>query len=138
MTLTVLAPGPLTTVQDLGRPGLAAQGIGRSGAADRASAALANRLLGNPADAAVLEVTAGGLAVRADVGVWVALTGARCPGAPYAAPTWLTPGRSSGSACPAAACAATSASGAASTCHRCWAPVPPTCCPAWSRTARRR
>lgn len=92
MTLTVLAPGPLTTVQDLGRPGLAAQGIVRSGAADRASAALANRLLGNPADAAVLEVTAGGLAVRADVGVWVALTGARCPGAPYAAPTWLTPG----------------------------------------------
>ena len=31
-TLTVLAPGPLTTVQDDGRPGQAALGIGRSGA----------------------------------------------------------------------------------------------------------
>ncbi|SDN45087.1 biotin-dependent carboxylase uncharacterized domain-containing protein [Klenkia soli] len=93
MSLTVLVPGPLTTVQDLGRPGLAAQGIGRSGAADRAAAALANRLLGNRLDDAVLEVTAGGLAVRADAGVWVALTGARCPGAPYAAPTWLGPGQ---------------------------------------------
>ncbi|MEI4270456.1 biotin-dependent carboxyltransferase family protein [Klenkia sp. LSe6-5] len=92
MTLTVLAPGPLTTAQDLGRPGLAAQGIGRSGAADRAAAALANRLLGNPPDAAVLEVTAGGLAVRADAAVWVALTGARCAGAPYAAPVRLSAG----------------------------------------------
>ncbi|MCO7221370.1 allophanate hydrolase subunit 2 family protein, partial [Klenkia sp. PcliD-1-E] len=92
MTLTVLAPGPLTTVQDLGRPGLAAQGIGRSGAADRAAAALANRLVGNDPAAALLEVTAGGLAVRADVGAWVALTGALCPGVPHAAPTWLGAG----------------------------------------------
>ena len=63
--LTVLATGPLTTVQDTGRTGQAALGIGRSGACDRASAALANRLLGNPPDAAVLEVTFGGLALRA-------------------------------------------------------------------------
>jgi len=92
VTLTVLATGPLTTVQDRGRPGRAAEGIGRSGAADRASAALANRLVGNEVDAAVLEVTAGGLAVRADAGAWVAVTGARCAGAPHAAPTWLRPG----------------------------------------------
>lgn len=92
MTLTVLAPGPLTTVQDLGRPGRAAEGIGRSGACDRASAGLANRLVGNPVGAAVLEVTAGGLVVRADAGVWVALTGARCTGTPYAAPTWVPAG----------------------------------------------
>ena len=92
MTLTVQAPGPLTTVQDLGRPGRAAEGIGRSGACDRVSAALANRLVGNPPEAALLEVTAGGLAVRADVGVWVALSGARCAGTPYAAPTWLPAG----------------------------------------------
>ncbi|GHE13874.1 5-oxoprolinase subunit C family protein [Klenkia taihuensis] len=93
MSLEVLSPGPLTTVQDLGRPGLAAEGVGRSGAADRASAALANRLLGNDPSAALLEVTAGGLAVRAGTGVWVALTGARCPGAPWAAPTWLAAGQ---------------------------------------------
>ncbi|WP_225232583.1 5-oxoprolinase subunit C family protein [Klenkia terrae] len=90
--LTVLSAGPLTTVQDLGRPGRAAEGIGRSGACDRTSAALANRLLGNDVGAAVLEVTAGGLAVRAETGVWVALTGARCAGTPYGAPTWLPAG----------------------------------------------
>ncbi|WP_138733000.1 biotin-dependent carboxyltransferase family protein [Modestobacter excelsi] len=91
-TLTVLATGPLTTVQDEGRPGQAALGIGRSGVCDRASAALANRLVGNPADAAVLEVTFGGLAVRAGADLLVVTTGARCPGAPHAAPTVLRSG----------------------------------------------
>jgi biotin-dependent carboxylase-like uncharacterized protein len=81
-TLTVLAPGPLTTVQDAGRPGQGALGIGRSGACDRTAAALANRLVGNDPDAAVLEVTLGGLALRADADVLVATTGARCPGSP--------------------------------------------------------
>ncbi len=88
----MVSAGPLTTVQDLGRPGRAAEGIGRSGACDRGSAALANRLVGNDPGAAVLEVTAGGLAVRAETGVWVAATGARCAGVPYAAPTWLPAG----------------------------------------------
>jgi biotin-dependent carboxylase-like uncharacterized protein len=74
--LTVLAPGPLATVQDLGRPGWAAIGVTRSGAADRASAALANRLVGNLPTAALVEGTAGGLRVRADAGVLVAVTGA--------------------------------------------------------------
>ncbi|WP_369130351.1 biotin-dependent carboxyltransferase family protein [Modestobacter roseus] len=93
MSLTVLATGPLTTVQDLGRPGQAALGVGRSGVCDRASAALANRLVGNPADAAVLEVTLGGLAVRAGADLLVVTTGARCPGAPHAAPTVLRRGQ---------------------------------------------
>ena len=79
--LTVLATGPLTTVQDVGRPGQASLGIGRSGSCDRAAAALANRLLGNPADAAVLEVTFGGLEVRAETALTVVTTGARCAGA---------------------------------------------------------
>jgi len=79
--LTVLDTGPLTTVQDTGRPGQAALGIGRSGACDRASAALANRLVGNPPGAAVLEVTLGGLAVRAEADLLVVTTGARCAGA---------------------------------------------------------
>ncbi|MGY1633590.1 biotin-dependent carboxyltransferase family protein [Geodermatophilus sp. SYSU D01186] len=80
--LTVLAPGPLTTVQDAGRPGQGALGIGRSGVCDRGAAALANRLVGNAPDAAVLEVTLGGLALRADTDLLVATTGARCPGSP--------------------------------------------------------
>ena len=91
--LTVLATGPLTTVQDTGRPGSAALGIGRSGAVDRASAALANRLVGNPPDAALLEVTFGGLAVRAGTDLLVVTTGARCPGAPHAAPVVLRRGQ---------------------------------------------
>nr|WP_211660654.1 biotin-dependent carboxyltransferase family protein [Modestobacter muralis] len=87
-----MAPGPLTTVQDEGRPGQAALGIGRSGVADRASARLANRLVGNPPDAAVLEVTLGGLAVRARTDLLVVTTGARCPGSPHDAPTLLRAG----------------------------------------------
>ena len=45
-TLEVVAVGPSALVQDLGRPGLGASGVGRSGAADRASFTLANRLVG--------------------------------------------------------------------------------------------
>jgi biotin-dependent carboxylase-like uncharacterized protein len=90
--LTVLATGPLTTVQDAGRPGQGALGVGRSGACDRAAAALANRLVGNHPDAAVLEVTLGGLAMRADADLVVATTGARCSGA-HNAPTALPAGR---------------------------------------------
>ncbi|MCZ4552372.1 DUF1445 domain-containing protein [Gordonia rubripertincta] len=63
--LEILATGPMTTVQDGGRAGLAALGVGRSGAADRRSYGLANRLLANPEGAAALEVTLGGLSLRA-------------------------------------------------------------------------
>ncbi|HSP60247.1 MAG TPA: allophanate hydrolase subunit 2 family protein, partial [Ornithinimicrobium sp.] len=77
--ITVLSAGALTTVQDRGRPGLAHLGVPRAGALDPLSADLATRLVGNPEDAAVLEVTLGRLEARADVGRWVAVTGAVCP-----------------------------------------------------------
>lgn len=77
--LEVLATGPLATVQDLGRWGLGALGVGHSGAADAPSLRLANRLVGNPEDAAALEVTLGGLEVVARGDLTVALTGAPCP-----------------------------------------------------------
>ncbi|MFC7384250.1 5-oxoprolinase subunit C family protein [Sphaerisporangium rhizosphaerae] len=77
--LEVLATGPLTTVQDLGRPGRGDLGVGRSGAADRAALRLANRLLANPEGAAALEVTLGGLQVRAHGDLTIALSGAPCP-----------------------------------------------------------
>ena len=80
MTLVVLETGLLTTVQDAGRPGQAASGVGRAGACDRTSYALANRLVGNHPGAAVLEVTFGGLVLRAEDDVVVATTGARCAG----------------------------------------------------------
>ncbi|MDP2774684.1 MAG: biotin-dependent carboxyltransferase family protein, partial [Nocardioides sp.] len=79
MTLHVRRPGPLTTVQDRGRPGLAHLGVPRAGPLDRPAADLANRLLDNEPVAAVLEVTLGGLELTSDRGVWVALTGAPAP-----------------------------------------------------------
>ena len=77
--LTVLAPGPRSTVQDRGRPGWAAIGVPASGAADRAAHDLANRLVGNRPGAATIEVTAGGLRLRAERTVLVAVTGAPAP-----------------------------------------------------------
>lgn len=78
-SLEVVAPGPLTTVQDLGRPGNAGIGVGVSGAADRGSLRLANRLVGNAENAACLEVTLGGFVARAAVPLTIAVTGAPCP-----------------------------------------------------------
>ncbi|WP_214406062.1 biotin-dependent carboxyltransferase family protein [Pseudonocardia lacus] len=75
----VLSVGPLALVEDLGRPGFAATGVGRSGAADRAALRLANRLVANPERAAGIEVTFGGLAVRATARHTVALAGAAAP-----------------------------------------------------------
>ena len=68
-------PGPLTTIQDLGRPGLAHLGVSPSGAADRTAHRLANRLVGNPESRATLETTLGGLTLTAADLVWVAVTG---------------------------------------------------------------
>jgi biotin-dependent carboxylase-like uncharacterized protein len=77
IVLEVLRTGPLALVQDLGRPGLAHIGVGRSGAADRRSHALANRLLANPEDSATLEITLGGFAARVLGGaIDVAVSGA--------------------------------------------------------------
>jgi biotin-dependent carboxylase-like uncharacterized protein len=78
-TLTVVVAESLVTVQDRGRVGLAHLGVPRAGALDRPAAELANRLLGNPPEQAVLEVTLGGFAVRTDAGRWMAVTGAPCP-----------------------------------------------------------
>jgi biotin-dependent carboxylase-like uncharacterized protein len=77
--LHVLRTGPLATVQDLGRPGYADLGVSPSGACDRGALRLANRLVGNQEDAAAIEVTAGGLAVRPTAPVLVVLTGAPVP-----------------------------------------------------------
>ena len=90
--VVVESPGPLTTLQDEGRSGRAAIGVGRSGACDRASYRLANRLVGNHPGAAALEVTFGGLVLRAEDEVTIVTTGARCPGGPHNGPVRLRPG----------------------------------------------
>jgi biotin-dependent carboxylase-like uncharacterized protein len=77
ITLEVLKTGPLALLEDLGRPGLAHLGVTRSGAADRRSHTLANRLVANPHDRATIEVTFGGFSARVRGGdLAIAVTGA--------------------------------------------------------------
>jgi biotin-dependent carboxylase-like uncharacterized protein len=72
----VLASGPLVTVQDAGRTGVAHLGVPRAGWLDPAAATLANRLVGNPDGLAVLEVLLGGLTLEATAAMAVAVSGA--------------------------------------------------------------
>ncbi|MBT2527411.1 biotin-dependent carboxyltransferase family protein [Streptomyces sp. ISL-99] len=74
----VVRAGALTSVQDHGRSGHAHLGVPRSGVLDRPASDLANRLVGNPVEAAVLETTLNGFAVRPRCDVTVAVTGAPC------------------------------------------------------------
>lgn len=78
MSIEVVDPGPLSTLQDLGRPGWAHVGVARAGALDRGAAALARRLVGGAADDAVVETTMGGVVLRTRRAVTLAVTGAMC------------------------------------------------------------
>ncbi len=65
MSIDVVEPGVLTTVQDpFGRRDWRHVGVPVGGAADPWSARLANRLVGNPDDAALLEITLAGPTLR--------------------------------------------------------------------------
>lgn len=74
--IEVLTSGPANSIQDRGRFGLLPLGIGRSGAMDAVSAALANALLANPADAALIEVAMFPFRLRFTADTVIALTGA--------------------------------------------------------------
>ena len=76
MSLTVLKPGFLTTLQDRGRYGYAALGVGHAGPMDGVAHRLANALVGNDEDAAALEITVLGPRLRFDADTIIALTGA--------------------------------------------------------------
>ena len=76
MSLTVVAAGTQTLMQDAGRPGFGSSGVGRSGAFDRAAHRQANLLVGNPADAPALEVLMGGLKLKSTREHVLAVTGA--------------------------------------------------------------
>src|SRR5262245_40720960 len=75
--LTVVRPGMLTTVQDLGRQGYQGLGVPVSGPMDAYSHRLANQIRGNDPGAAALEITLMGPEFVADADVTCALTGAR-------------------------------------------------------------
>jgi KipI family sensor histidine kinase inhibitor len=74
--ISVVHPGLFTTIQDLGRWGHQSCGVPVAGAMDTAAARLANLLVGNPANAAVLEATLVGPELRLDAESTVAVTGA--------------------------------------------------------------
>jgi antagonist of KipI len=74
-SLEILSPGPLTTVQDLGRHGFSRYGVPPSGALDSFSLRVANLLVGNPETEAGLEITLMGLKARALQNLVVALCG---------------------------------------------------------------
>jgi urea carboxylase len=76
-TLEVLAAGTQTTVQDYpGRVGFWNVGVPPSGPMDDLSFRLANRLLGNPADAAALEMTVSGATLKFNTDAVICLSGA--------------------------------------------------------------
>lgn len=64
MSLAVLRAGFLTTVQDTGRGGYRASGVGRAGALDAMALRVANLLAGNNAECAGLEMTFGNARLR--------------------------------------------------------------------------
>lgn len=75
-SVQVVKPGLQLLVQDLGRPGMAAQGVAAAGAADRGAMREANRAVGNHSDSAVLEVAGGGAVLRFRGATVVSLSGA--------------------------------------------------------------
>jgi len=79
MTVNVIKPGLLTTVQDLGRPGYFHLGIPLGGAMDRLALRAGNMLVGNDEGAAALEAVFMGPELAFEADALVAVTGADMP-----------------------------------------------------------
>src|SRR5450830_71967 len=94
--ITVIHPGMLTSVQDLGRPGHRQLGINPGGALNSMALSVANLLVGNPVGAAGLEITMGACELRFSSDTRIALSGddfdAQLDGKPIA-PYWSLPVR---------------------------------------------
>ena len=93
MTLDVLDPGLLSTIQDGGRPDWTYLGVPVGGACDPWSLALANRLLDLPAGTAALEATIVGPTLAVREATVIALAGADLGGIELATGRRLVPGR---------------------------------------------
>jgi len=76
MACEIRQPGLATTVQDLGRIGHYALGFPQGGAMDQESARLANALVGNGPEAAVLECAYMGPVIAVTAPIEIAVTGA--------------------------------------------------------------
>ncbi len=105
-------PGLLTTIQDLGRTGFQHLGLSPGGAMDPDAARVANLLVGNDPNAALLEITLMGPRLVLKTGIWIALTGADLTttlnGAPLPAwrPAWAPAGARIGFGGPRRGCRA--------------------------------
>jgi antagonist of KipI len=80
MSVRVLRPGLLTTLQDRGRHGFQRVGLCPGGAMDQVSLALANALVGNAPDDAALEITVIGPELVFEEDTLIALCGAEFQG----------------------------------------------------------
>src|SRR5262245_1034562 len=76
MSLRVLETGLYSLLVDNGRPGTRSLGVPVGGAADRTALALGNALVGNPANAAALEITLAGPTFQAECDVAAVVFGA--------------------------------------------------------------
>jgi len=77
MSLYFIKAGLQTSIQDSGRHGFMHLGISHSGAMDKNSQQMANRLVDKPPDSAVLEITLIGPTIRFDSATSIAICGAR-------------------------------------------------------------
>jgi len=73
--IQVIEPGALTSIQDHGRWGHQHLGVSPGGAADPVLASIANRLVGNPDESAVIECTMAGPVLQFDTDARVAWVG---------------------------------------------------------------
>tara|TARA_R110002124_G_scaffold138798_1_gene302846 strand:+ start:76404 stop:77249 length:846 start_codon:yes stop_codon:yes gene_type:complete len=74
--IDVISGGMYTSIQDMGRYGYRRLGVPLSGTMDRYSARLANRLVGNEKEAAVIEITHVGPVLKFNIATEIAITGA--------------------------------------------------------------
>lgn len=76
MSIVIIKPGILDTIQDLGRHGQGSFGINPGGAMDRLAAKLANVLIGNQVNEAVLEIHYPGPQILFEQDALITITGA--------------------------------------------------------------
>ncbi|MFE4814018.1 biotin-dependent carboxyltransferase family protein [Peribacillus simplex] len=75
MSLRVIKPGLLTSIQDLGRKGFQQHGVIVSGAMDGHSLRIANMLVGNEEGEAALEITLMGPTIKIEKNCLISITG---------------------------------------------------------------
>ncbi len=92
VAIRVLRAGLQSSVQDLGREGWRAAGVGCGGAADEMAARIANLLVGNPEGAAGIEFTLTGPELRFERDAWIAVGGGEFAGVPSWTPHLITAG----------------------------------------------